>query len=252
MKNAIIVGASSGIGAALASVLAAGGYNVFLIARRSDRLRQLQHELGDRVQYQQGDVTHSVEIMDTLREAFSTMGHVDLVVQCAGIGEINAKLDWHPELATIEVNVLGFTAVVNATMQAFLRQGSGHLVNISSIAAIRGSGEAPAYNASKSFQSNYMEGLLLKVRASQIPIVITDIQPGFVDTAMAKGDGLFWIASPQKAAAQIYRAIQKERSHAYVTRRWRFVAWFLRYAPNWLLCRMAQQNAQSDTNKPGD
>jgi len=235
MKNAIIVGASSGIGAALASVLVADGYNLFLIARRIDRLRQLQNELGDRVQYQQGDVTHCVQIMDTLREAFCKMGHVDLVVQCAGIGEINANLNWHPELTTIEVNVLGFTAVVNAAIQAFLRQGSGHLVNISSIASLRGSAEAPAYNASKSFQSNYMEGLLLKVRKSRLPIVITDIQPGFVNTAMAKGDGLFWIASPQKAAAQIYRTIQKRRSHAYVTRRWRFVAWFLKYAPNWLL-----------------
>lgn len=238
MKNAIIVGASSGIGAALASVLAADGYNLFLIARRIDRLQQLQIELGDRVQFQQADITHSVQIMDTLREAFHKMGHVDLVVQCAGFGEINANLDWPLELATIEVNVLGFTAVVNTAMQGFLRQSSGHLVNISSMAALRGSAEAPAYNASKSFQSNYLEGLLLKVRKSRLPIVITDIQPGFVDTAMAKGDGLFWIASPQKAASQIYWAIQKQRGHAYVSRRWRLIAWFLKYAPSRLLCRL--------------
>lgn len=59
-------------------------------------------------------------------------------------------------------------------------------------------------------------------------------------TAMAKGDGLFWVASPQQAAAHIYRVIQKQRSHAYVTRRWRIVAWFLKFTPSWLLYRMVQ------------
>ena len=52
-----------------------------------------------------------------------------------------------------------------------------------------------------------------------LPIVVTDIRPGFVDTAMAKGEGLFWVASPHKAARQIYRAIERKAKHACVTRR---------------------------------
>jgi short-subunit dehydrogenase len=72
------------------------------------------------------------------------------------------------------------------------------LVNISSIAAIRGSGSAPAYNASKAFESIYMDGLRNKIAKLNVPITITDIQPGFVDTAMAQGEGFFLSHHPNK------------------------------------------------------
>ena len=69
--------------------------------------------------------------------------------------------------------------------------GRGHLVGISSIAAIRGHGEAPAYRASKAFVSGYLRSLRHTCAKQRLPICITEIQPGFVATAMAKGDGSF-------------------------------------------------------------
>jgi short-subunit dehydrogenase len=87
-----------------------------------------------------------------------------------------------------------------------MAKGSGHLVGISSIAALRGDRESPAYNASKAFESNYLKELRQKVRNSRLSIIITDVKPGFVDTAMAKGDGIFWAAPVEKAAVQIYNA----------------------------------------------
>ena len=75
-------------------------------------------------------------------------------------------------------------------------------------------GAAPAYNASKAFVSNYMEGLRQKVRKPNLPITVTDIQPGLVDTAMAQGEGLFRVAPPEKAARQIHEVIKRRRKHA--------------------------------------
>lgn len=115
---------------------------------------------------------------------------------------------------------------------------SGQLVGISSIAAIRGDGDAPAYSASKAFVSNYMEGLRKKVTKLGLIITVTDIQAGFVDTAMAKGDGLFWVASPQKAAQQIYNAIERKRKHVYITKRWRLVGWLMKAMPAFIYDRI--------------
>ncbi|HEX3045891.1 MAG TPA: SDR family NAD(P)-dependent oxidoreductase, partial [Bacillota bacterium] len=122
--------------------------------------------------------------------------------------------------------------------QRFLEQGHGVLVGISSIAGIRGNPIAPAYNASKAFVSNYLEGLRCKVKKLPMNIKIVDIRPGFVDTAMAKGDRLFWVASPQKAAQQIYRCIQQGKEKAYITRRWLLFAWLLKLLPDWLLYKL--------------
>ena len=71
-----------------------------------------------------------------------------------------------------------------------------------------------------------------------LPIAVTDIQPGFVDTAMAKGEGLFWVASPQKAALQIYETIRKRKKHAYITRRWRLIGWALKIMPDFIYHRL--------------
>ena len=106
------------------------------------------------------------------------------------------------------------------------------------IAAIRGGDDAPAYNASKAFVSNYMEGLRKKAKKAGKEIYITDIQPGFVDTAMAQGDNLFWVASPEEAAQQIYNAIEKKKRRVYITRRWGIFAILLKVLPGFVYDRL--------------
>jgi len=238
MKRALIIGASSGIGAELARILAREGYSVGLAARRLPLLEELQQEIGQRVSTKQIDVSDASNAAVLFSSLVREMGGVDLVVISAGTGHLNPDLEWEKEAETIAVNVTGFVAIAQAAMQQFLQQGSGHLVNISSIAALRGNSVAPAYNASKAFESNYMDGLRQKVGKLRVPITITDIQPGFVDTAMAQGEGLFWIATPEKAAEQIYQAIVRKKKHAYVTKRWRLIAWFIKLAPDWLYSRV--------------
>jgi short-subunit dehydrogenase len=124
--------------------------------------------------------------------------------------------------------------MTNVAAEHLEARGAGHLVGISSIAALRRNREAPAYGASKAFISNYLDGLRHKYSKLGVPICVTDVLPGFVDTAMAKGDGKFWVASSEKAAHQIWQAIRKRRKRVYVTRRWRMVAWGVKFLPDCL------------------
>lgn len=229
-KKAIIVGASSGIGWALAYVLAAEGYTVGLCARRLARLSQLQADIGSKSFISLKDIT-SKDVFEDFEGFLQSQGTVDLVVISAGTGHINSSLSWKLEKETIDVNVKGFTAVADASMQFFMKQGYGHLAGISSIALFRGDASAPAYSASKAYVSNYLEGLRLIATKNKLPIHITDIRPGFVLTEMAKGEKIFWAATPEKAALQIYAAIRKHKKVAYVTRRWRLVSWAIRILP---------------------
>jgi short-subunit dehydrogenase len=231
MKKAVVIGASSGIGYELSKILCRDQYTVGVMARRVHLLNKLRDEMGANLIVEPIDVTHAEAAGERLANLIRTMDGVDLVVISSGTGYLNKDLDWPLENEAIMTNVTGFAAVANVAMKHFIGQGSGHLVGISSVAALRGGRESPAYNASKAFQSNYLEGLRQKVRRMGLLITITDIKPGFVDTAMAKGDGIFWAASPGKAAAQIYRAIQRKKPHVYVTRRWRFVAWVIKAMP---------------------
>jgi short-subunit dehydrogenase len=234
--RAIIVGASSGIGEALARQLAAAGWSVGVAARREERLAKLAVELSSRHPGRTvihraldlHDVDRAVERFDRL---VADLGGVELVVISSGVGHENPCLAWPPEEETVAVNVAGFTAIAVAAMRHFEARRSGHLVGLSSLAALHGHGDAPAYGASKAFVSRYLQALRHRAASRKLPIVITDIQAGFVDTAMAKGEGLFWVAPVETAARQIVAAIRRKCSHAYVTRRWRIVAWMLRILP---------------------
>jgi short-subunit dehydrogenase len=233
MKTAVVVGASSGIGRELAKVLASNDYVVGLAARRLNLLSQLQAELPAPSVIKVMDVSRPTETRVLLQEFIREMNGVDVFVISAGAGFLNPDLDWEREQDTVAVNVTGFMAVANVAAEHLQARGTGHLVGISSLAALRGHGEAPAYNASKAFVSNYLQGLRQKFSKLRLPIIVTDVQPGFVDTAMAKGD-VFWVTSPKQAAQQIFDAIRKQKKHVYVSKRWRLVAWLLKAAPDWL------------------
>lgn len=237
MKKAIIIGATSGIGKELAVVLSQNGYVVGAVGRRTHLLDKFKKELPASF-IKSIDISKTSEAINQFKELISEMNGVDIVVISSGVGFINHDLQWVQEKETIDINISGFTAMANVAMHHFLSKGSGHFVGISSIAAIRGDGNAPAYSASKAFVSNYLQGLRKKVSKAGVSIVITDIQPGFVDTAMAKGEGLFWVASPLKAAQQIYNAIKRKKKHVYITKRWRIIGWLMKVMPEFIYNRL--------------
>ena len=77
-----------------------------------------------------------------------------------------------------------------------------------------------------------MEGLRHRAFKEKKTIIITDIKPGFVNTAMAKGENLFWVIPVDIAAKNIYQKIKKKKTHAYITSRWRLIAWLLKFMPS--------------------
>jgi short-subunit dehydrogenase len=234
MKKVIIIGASSGIGKELTKIFASNEYEVGIAARRTDLLNELATKMPTKTYTATIDVTNPETAIQSLEKLIRDMGDVEVIIISAGTGHLNPSLSWSQEKDTIDTNVSGFTAMAGVAIRYFMQKKSGHLVGISSIAGIRGSNVCPSYNASKAYVSNYLEGLRKKVAKEKLPITITDIQPGLVDTAMAKGDGLIWVASPQKAATQIYQAIQRKKRSAYITKRWTIVAWLYKIMPGFL------------------
>jgi short-subunit dehydrogenase len=235
-RTAVIIGASSGIGEALARELSRAGWRVGLVARRLERLESLRMSLSSDTVVRGLDVARA-DAPATLERFLDELGGVDLVIISAGTGHNNFELRWELDEETVTVNVLGFMAMANVAMHHFLRRGCGHLVGISSIAALRGNAAA-AYAASKAFQSVYLDGLRDLARQGGHAIAVTDVQPGGVDTAMLKParplpSMVRWllVASPAKAARQIVRAIQKRKKHAYITKRYAVVALLLRWLP---------------------
>ncbi|MDD4356635.1 MAG: SDR family NAD(P)-dependent oxidoreductase [Smithellaceae bacterium] len=231
MKKAIVIGASSGIGRELAKILAGKGYRVGVMARRVDLLNSIRNEIKGELLVQKVDAMDTETAMGILSSFIKEMNGVDLIVISAGTGDVNDNLNWSIEHDTIRTNVTGFSAFANVAIQHFIEKRAGHLVGISSIASLRGGRESPAYNASKAFESNYMEALRQKITWLRLPIIVTDIKPGFVKTGMAKGEGIFWAAPADKAAMQIYNVIKRKKTHAYITHRWRFIAWLLKVIP---------------------
>ncbi len=237
MKKAIIIGATSGIGYALGKLLLEKGFHVGMCGRRTGLLNDLKKEYGGRLHVQKLDLSDTAKSIKGVAGLIKKMDGMDLLVVSSGVGFLNHEMDLKKEMDTISINVAGFTAMANAAVKYFEKKCSGHIAAISSIAAVRGGSESPAYNASKAYMSSYMEGLRQRMSRRGAEIYVTDIQPGFVNTAMAKGDGLFWVAPPEKAARQIFRAIQKRKTHVYITRRWRLIAWLLKIAPAFIYDR---------------
>ncbi|MEM8601031.1 MAG: SDR family NAD(P)-dependent oxidoreductase [Bacteroidota bacterium] len=237
MKKAIVVGATSGIGRALALALGARGYAVGVTGRREDRLTELLAELPAGSEAAAMDVTELADARRGFDALAARMGGVDLVVLSAGTGHTDESESWDHVRETVETNALGFAALADAAYRHFETRGHGQLVGITSVAAVRESGLAPAYHASKAFAARYLAGLRHRAVKSDVSVVVTDVRPGFVDTAMAKGEGLFWVATPERAASQIVAAIEKQRSVVYVTKRWRGVAALLATLPGMLYRR---------------
>ena len=219
-RTIIIIGATSGIGRALFEKYAADGNRIGIVDRRTHLLNELRQEHPDTTVAATADITKQDEIERAFDALRAELKHIDIAIVCSGTGDINASLDYAVERPTIDTNIMGWTFVIDTLYHIFEQQGHGHLIAISSVGGLRGEPMAPAYSASKAYQINYMEALRKKAYKSGNRIHVTDIRPGLVDTAMAKGDGLFWLMPVEKVASQIIAAIRKQKSKAYVTKRW--------------------------------
>lgn len=222
--NILIIGATSGIGKALFEKFVSEGNNLGIVGRRTNLLDDLQLQHPDNTFTFAADITKQDEIEQAIHNLCKKLGNIDIAIVCSGIGDLNPSLDYALECPAIDTNVKGWTFVVDTLYHIFEQQGHGHLVAITSAGGLRGEPMAPAYSATKAYQINYMEALRKKAFKAGGNIIVTDVRPGLVDTAMAKGEGVFWVMPVKKVARQIYSSIRRKKSKVYVTKRWHVLA----------------------------
>ncbi|HEX2629711.1 MAG TPA: SDR family NAD(P)-dependent oxidoreductase [Chitinophagaceae bacterium] len=237
-RKIIIIGASSGIGRKLAECYAEKGDLVGITGRRGNLLEEIQAKYPGKIYTSCFDVTGNENIQH-ITSLVQQLGGLDILIISAGTGDPTTDLNWEIDKTTVATNVDGFVEIANWAFNYFIQQKEGRLVTISSVGANRGGSHAPAYNASKAFQSTYFYGLSLKAAKMKSDIGITCIEPGFLATKMAKSDKVFWVVPLDKAARQIMQAIDRKKRKAYISKRWWIIAQMLRWMPHWLYRRVA-------------
>jgi short-subunit dehydrogenase len=242
-RKALVVGASSGIGEAIARRLATEGAELALVARRTSELVRIASEIdpaGQRTRCYTHDVRDFEAVPDLFERIVQELQGLDLVVYAAGVmPDVEAdEYTFSKDEQTVAVNVLGAMAWLNLAAAQFTAARKGTIVGISSVAGERGRRNNPAYGASKAALTSYLESL--RNRLSRYGVNVVTIKPGYVDTAMIRSTkGLFWVVSPSQAAADVLAAAQAGTSEtAFVPRRWGLVALAIKLMPSPLFRRL--------------
>ncbi len=187
-KKALITGASSGIGRAIAVALAKNGCSLALLARRSARLEELSNQLKSQtvaITFAQTDLADSKATAEAIADTASTLGGFDIVINAAGVGR-QAKLidgDFEDWKTMLDINVLALALVTKESLPHFPDSG-GHIVNISSMSGHRVPGKGGFYAATKFAVRAITEGLRQELRATGNQTRVSSISPGFVDTEL--------------------------------------------------------------------
>jgi len=238
--KAIVIGASSGIGEAIARQLGADGTHVALVARRATELDRLQAEQPDRFRSFVHDVRQPDEAPELFERIVREMGGLDLLVYAAGVlakvAEGEYAFDKDREM--IEVNLVGAMAWMNLAAARFQAARAGTILGISSIAGERGRRGNPAYGTSKAALTAYLEAL--RNRCSRYGVNVATAKPGFVDTPMTRGlDGLIWLIPAEEAARQCLAIARKGNSASgFVPKRWGLVATVIKNIPSMVFRRL--------------
>jgi short-subunit dehydrogenase len=237
-KKAIVVGASSGIGAEIAKELIKAGYSVAVLARRKENLVELFGSTNTSKIYVH-DVTHFSEIPSLFQQITQDVGEIDEVYFATGIMEKVSIDEFNTEkdLSMMNTNTLGAIAWLNEAARYFQSKGKGKIIAISSIAGDRGRVGNPVYNTSKAALNTYMEAL--RNRLARKGINVLNVKPGFIDTDMTKGmPGLFWLITANEAAKIIIKAAQKNKEEIYVPARWGLVAFVIKSIPSFIFKKL--------------
>ncbi len=240
---AIITGASSGIGRALAIELARSGRALGLTARRMDRLEDLRREIGGIVpiELRALDVRDTAAVGQVIPELAAALGDVDLIVANAGIAGGRAVGTGHfaTDRDIIETNVLGAMATIDAAAALFRTAGRGHIVGISSVAGFRGLPGSAAYCASKAALSIYLESA--RVELHGLGILVTTISPGFIDTPINEDlKTRPFVIKPEVGARKIAALIESGTASSTVPKfPWGLYGVLMRFIPDALWTRLA-------------
>jgi NAD(P)-dependent dehydrogenase (short-subunit alcohol dehydrogenase family) len=244
-RNVLITGASSGLGRGMAREFAARGRNLALCARRLGLLEELREELassypGLRIAVRRLDVNDHEEVFRAFRALDGELGGLDRVVVNAGVGKGRPLGTGHfrANLETAETNFVAALAQCEAAVELFRQRNAGHLVVISSVAAVRGlPGSMTAYSASKAALTALAEGLRADLHGT--PIRVSAIHPGYIRTEMNERSGRMpFMVGLERGSRLLADAVEREPATAYVPYwPWRPLSLLLRLLPTGWLAR---------------
>jgi short-subunit dehydrogenase len=211
---AVITGASSGIGRALAELLARRRCKLGLIARRRSLLDELAgklRETGAAVEVATADVADRDQLLQAFAHLREKLGPVDVMIANAGVNTPNGLDPWDApgQLHVFRVNLFGVIVAIEAVLPEMLARKSGRIAAVSSLGADRGVPPYAAYCASKAAVNVYMDALRMQVRGTGV--LVTNLVPGYVRTPMVEGvpRPMRFILEPEVAAERMLRAIER-------------------------------------------
>jgi short-subunit dehydrogenase len=243
---AFITGASSGIGQALAARYYQAGYRLALSARRAGEIEAWAVAQGmdpGRVEVYGADVAQVDSIVAAAQQCIERQGLPDVVIANAGISvgmDTSEREDLDVMAQTFAINNIGLAATFHSFVAPMRQRGSGRLVGIASVAAIRGLPGHGAYCASKAGVVSYCESLRTELRASGVKVVT--VCPGYVATPLTQGNryGMPFLLQPAEFAERAYRSIEAGSSYRVIPWQMGVVAKLLRIVPNSLYDRAVQ------------
>lgn len=222
-QKILITGASSGLGAGMARAFAAKGRDLALCARRTDRLKELKAELtqkypGVTIAVAALDVNDHEAVPKVFAELSDELGGIDRIIVNAGIGK-GAKLGsgklWANK-ATLETNLVAALVQIETALEMFNKNGSGHLVLISSVLGNKGvPGVKAAYAASKAGLSSLGESL--RAEYAKGPVKVSVIEPGYIESEMtAKSNSTMLMVDNETGVNALVAAMEREPGRAAV------------------------------------
>ena len=233
MKKVVIIGSTSGIGYELARQMIQKGYQVAGCGRREEILQKMEKELAPNFIGQQLDIRVTENLESNLNQVIEKLGGMDICIISSGISEPNPDLEWKLEENVFKTNILGFAAIATFAVQYFLNRQQGHLVGITSLTKFFPNKTSPAYNASKIFESNYLDSMRYRMQGKNL--AVTEICPGFVDTPIVNRKRKITLMAPvDKAAKQIVKAIESKKKKVIITKRWKLIRWLIPLTPDWV------------------
>jgi len=246
-KNILITGASSGLGKGMAIEFAKMGCNLALCARRLDRLEALKQELQTinpncRVEVASLDVNEHERVFEVFHAFKDAFGQLDRVIVNAGMGK-GASVGtgyFHANKQTAETNFVAAIAQAEAAMEIFRAQNFGHLVNISSISAVRGFRRAmTVYAATKAALTSFSEGIRIDVMNT--PIKVSCVHPGFIRSEINETvEKVPFIVDTETGCKALVKAIEKEKANSYAPSwPWAWLHWLVRIAPSSVIRKMS-------------
>lgn len=245
MKGVLLVGATDGIGLALARRYLADGWRVGLVGRSREKLSRVRDRL--KRQHPNGwlspvhcDVTDASRARPAFEEALEGMGHLHLMVYCAGVMSNGFSPDERHAATSemLDVNLAGAVHFLELGADYFVAAGRGQLAALGSVAGDRGRKGNSGYGASKAGLHAYLEGLRHRLQGTGVRV--STVKPGWVATRMLE-DVPRSAVEPDAAAAKIRRGLSRGREVFYVPAWWRLVSVALRLTPRWLYKRIAPE-----------